>query len=52
MRNINTTNTVTMHDWLNDTPLMSKYAPDLVRDRFYVWLNDYHWVPMIVLGIL
>ena len=36
----------------NDTPLMSKYAPDLAKDRFYVWLNDYHWVPMIVLGIL
>jgi stearoyl-CoA desaturase (delta-9 desaturase) len=36
----------------NDTPLMSKYAPDLAKDRFYVWLNDYHWIPMIVLGIL
>ena len=24
-----------------DTPLMSKYAPDLAKDRFYVWLNDY-----------
>ena len=36
----------------NDTPLMSKYAPDLAKDHFYVWLNDYHWVPMIVLGIL
>ncbi len=36
----------------NNTPLMSKYAPDLAKDRFYVWLNNYHWVPMIVLGIL
>lgn len=26
MRNINTTNTATMHDWLNDTPLMA-YEP-------------------------
>jgi stearoyl-CoA desaturase (Delta-9 desaturase) len=36
----------------NNTPLMSKYAPDLAKDRFYVWLNNYHWVPMIVLGVL
>ena len=35
-----------------DSPLMSKYAPDLTKDRFYVWLDRYHWVPMIVLGIL
>jgi len=35
-----------------NTPLMSKYAPDLVKDRFYVWLDYYHWVPMIVLGIV
>ncbi|HYM06196.1 MAG TPA: hypothetical protein VEU11_06510 [Terriglobales bacterium] len=27
----------------NNTPLMSKYAPDLAKDRFYVWLNNYHW---------
>ena len=36
----------------NNTPMMSKYAPDLAKDRFYVWLNNYHWVPMIVLGVL
>jgi len=36
----------------SNTPLMSKYAPDLVKDRFYVWLDYYHWVPIIVLGIL
>lgn len=35
----------------SDTSL-SKYAPDLTKDRFYVWLNDYHWVPMIMLGAL
>ena len=31
---------------------MSKYAPDLAKHRFYVWLNNYHWVPMVVLGLL
>ena len=35
----------------SNTPLMSKYAPDLVKDPFYVWLNDYHWVPIVVLGL-
>ena len=35
----------------NNTALMSKYAPDLGRDKFYVWLNTYHWVPLTVLGL-
>jgi stearoyl-CoA desaturase (delta-9 desaturase) len=34
----------------NNTPMMSKYAPDLAKDRFYVWLNNYHWLPLVVLG--
>lgn len=33
-------------------PTMSKYAPDLVKQRFYVWLNDYHWVPTLVVGVV
>ena len=36
----------------SNAELFSRYAPDLMRDRFYVWLNDYHWVPMVVLGVL
>jgi stearoyl-CoA desaturase (delta-9 desaturase) len=36
----------------NNTRMMSKYAPDLAKDPFYVWLNNYHWVPLTVLGIL
>jgi len=35
-----------------NTLKMSKYAPDLAKHRFYVWLNNYHWVPMIVLAVL
>jgi fatty-acid desaturase len=34
----------------SNTRKMSKYAPDLAKHRFYIWLNNYHWVPMIVLG--
>jgi stearoyl-CoA desaturase (delta-9 desaturase) len=29
---------------------MSKYAPDLGKHRFYIWLNNYHWVPLVVLS--
>jgi stearoyl-CoA desaturase (delta-9 desaturase) len=36
----------------SDTVLMSKYAPDLAKHRFYIWLNDYHWVPMVALAVL
>jgi fatty-acid desaturase len=36
----------------NHTAVMSKFAPDLAKHRFYVWLNDYHWVPVVALGLL
>jgi fatty-acid desaturase len=33
----------------NNTRIMSKYAPDLARHRFYLWLNNYHWTPILAL---
>jgi len=36
----------------SNTQLMSKYAPDLAKHKFYRWLNTYHWVPIIVLGLI
>jgi fatty-acid desaturase len=36
----------------NNTRAMAKYAPDLAKDRFYIWLNNYHWVPLTALGAL
>ncbi|MBV8552617.1 MAG: fatty acid desaturase [Acidobacteriaceae bacterium] len=36
----------------NNTRLMSKYAPDLAKQPFYVWLNNYHWVPTVALAAL
>jgi fatty-acid desaturase len=36
----------------NNTRFMSKYAPDPAKHRFYVWLNNYHWIPLVVLAIL
>jgi stearoyl-CoA desaturase (delta-9 desaturase) len=36
----------------NNTRALAKYTPDLAKDRFYVWLNNYHWVPLVVLGAI
>ncbi|MGC2661086.1 MAG: fatty acid desaturase [Bryobacteraceae bacterium] len=35
----------------NNTAAMAKYAPDLAKHRFYIWLNNYHWVPMLLLTV-
>ena len=35
-----------------NTRMMSKYAPDLAKHRFYIWLNNYHWLPQVVLGLI
>ena len=36
----------------NNTGLMAKYAPDLAKDPYYVWLNNYHWVPILLLAVV
>ncbi len=36
----------------NKTTRMSRYAPDLAKDPFYVWLNNYHYVPLVALGLI
>lgn len=36
----------------NATEMMSKYAPDLGRDPFYRWLNTYHYVPLVIMGLV
>jgi len=33
----------------NNTRLMSRYAPDLAKHPFHVRLNNYHWIPILVL---
>jgi fatty-acid desaturase len=35
----------------HETALMARYAPDLTKDRFQVWLSKYHYVPLIVVGL-
>jgi len=36
----------------NNAWVMSNYAPDLAKHRFYVWLHNYHWVPILLLGLV
>jgi fatty-acid desaturase len=31
--------------------VMARYAPDMMKDRFHVWLNRFYWIPLIVLGL-
>ncbi len=31
--------------------LMSRYAPDLAKDRFLVWLSKYHYIPLIAVAL-
>jgi stearoyl-CoA desaturase (delta-9 desaturase) len=33
------------------TEMMARYAPDLARDKFYLNLSKYHWVPTVILGV-
>lgn len=30
----------------------ARYAPDVAADPFYRWLTRYHWVPMVIVGLL
>ena len=36
----------------NNTTLMSKYAPDLAKHPFYRFLNNWHWVPLVILAVI
>jgi len=36
----------------HDQATIQRYAPDLLKDRYYVWLNRFFFVPLIVLGLL
>ena len=35
----------------SDTVGLSKHAPDLARDKFMVWLNNWHWLPLVTVGV-
>jgi stearoyl-CoA desaturase (delta-9 desaturase) len=35
-----------------ETSILARYAPDLAKDKFYVFLSKYHWVPLVTLGLI
>ena len=36
----------------HDTQTLSRYVPDLAKSRFHLWITKYHYVPVIVLGLV
>jgi fatty-acid desaturase len=36
----------------SQTAVLSRYAPDMARDRFHMWLSKWHWLPIAVSGVL
>lgn len=36
----------------HDTTELARYVPDLAKDKFYVWITKYHYVPLIILGAI
>jgi fatty-acid desaturase len=36
----------------HDTSTLARFVPDLAKDKFHVWITKYHYVPMIVLGLI
>jgi stearoyl-CoA desaturase (delta-9 desaturase) len=36
----------------HNATLLARYAPDLAKDRFHVWLTRLHWVPQIICALL
>ncbi len=30
----------------------SRYAPDICKDRYLVWLSEYHYVPLGILSVM
>ena len=36
----------------NKSTELLAYVPDLRKDKFHLWISEYHWVPMVVLGAI
>ncbi|MFT4112302.1 acyl-CoA desaturase [Silvibacterium sp.] len=38
---------LSLHD---ETAVLARYAPDLARDKFHVWLSKWHWLSLVVMA--
>jgi sn-1 stearoyl-lipid 9-desaturase len=37
---------------VHEPAVLWRYAPDLMKDRFHVWLNRFYYVPVVLCGLL
>jgi fatty-acid desaturase len=35
----------------SQTEALARYSPDLLKDKFHVWLSKYHWLPIVLSGL-
>jgi stearoyl-CoA desaturase (delta-9 desaturase) len=35
-----------------DASTLDRYVPDLTKDKFHVWITEYHFVPTFILGVV
>jgi fatty-acid desaturase len=35
----------------HDPATIEHYAPDMIKDRYYRWLNNYYYIPLIIVGL-
>jgi fatty-acid desaturase len=36
----------------HDASILARYTPDLSRDRFHVWLSNWHWTTNVAVGLV
>ena len=36
----------------NKSTELLAYVPDLRKDKFHLWISEYHWLPLVVVGLL
>jgi sn-1 stearoyl-lipid 9-desaturase len=36
----------------HDTATLAHYVPDLSKNKFFVWITKYHYVPLVTLGVI
>ena len=37
---------------MHHTTTLARYVPDLAKDKFHLWITQYHYLPIIALGLL
>jgi fatty-acid desaturase len=35
----------------HDASVLAKYTPDLSKDKFHIWLSNWHWLTNVVVGL-